>query len=74
MFIINARVDRLTPADKCVDFYSALLKAGVNAELHLFGKGSHGFDLGAGRGKSMAIWPSSFVAWLKDSNLIQEQD
>jgi len=72
MFIMNARVDKLTPADKCVAFYARLVKAGVNAELHVFGKGSHGFDLGAGAGMSPAIWPTSFVAWLRDTNLIQE--
>jgi acetyl esterase/lipase len=72
IFIMNARDDRLTPADKCVDFYSMLLKAGVDAELHVFGKGSHGFDLGTGRGKSAAIWPTSFVAWLRDSSIIQQ--
>jgi acetyl esterase/lipase len=72
MFIINARVDKLTPADKCVDFYSMLLKAGVNAEFHVFSKGSHGFSLGDGRGKSVAIWPKSFIAWLSDSNIIQD--
>jgi len=74
MFIVNARIDKLTPAAKCVDFYSMLLKAGVNAELHVFGKGSHGFGLGAGRGHSVAAWPDSFLAWLKDINLIGEQD
>jgi len=72
IFIMNARNDRLTPAGKCVEFYAMLLKAGVNAELHVFGKGSHGFDLGADRGKSAAIWPRSFVAWLNDSNIIQD--
>ena len=72
LFIMNARVDKLTPADKCVNFYSMLLKAGVNAELHVFSKGSHGFDLGTGRGKSAAIWPRSFAAWLSDSNIIQD--
>jgi len=72
LFIINARVDKLTPVDKCVDFYSLLLKAGVNAELHVFSKGSHGFGLGDGRGKSTAMWPRSFVAWLSDSNMIQQ--
>ncbi len=72
MFIINARVDRLTPVDKCIDFYSVLLKAGVKAELHVFSEGSHGFGLGSGRGKSVAIWPKSFVAWLNDSNIIQD--
>ena len=72
IFIMNARDDKLTPADKCVDFYSMLLRAGVKAELHVFGKGSHGLDLGAGRGESAAIWPRSFVAWLRDSSIIHE--
>lgn len=70
MFIMNARDDQLTPADKCLDFYAMLLKVGVNAELHLFGKGSHGFDMGTGRGKSVALWPTSFAAWLYDTNMI----
>ena len=74
MFIVNARVDRLTPADKCLDFYARLLKAGVNAELHVFSKGSHGFGLGAGRGKSVAMWPTSFAAWLSDSGMIDDEE
>ena len=72
MFIVNARVDKLTPAEKCVDFYASLLQAGVHAELHVFGKGSHGFGMGDGRGKSVAMWPSSFVAWLRDANMIND--
>jgi acetyl esterase/lipase len=72
MFIVNARVDRLTPVDKCLDFYAGLLRAGVNAELHVFASGSHGFDLGAGRGQSVAIWPTSFIAWLRDTEILQD--
>ena len=66
MFIVNARVDKLTPADKCINFYATLLKAGVNAELHVFSKGGHGFGMGDGRGESTALWPTSFAAWLRD--------
>lgn len=73
MFIINARVDRLTPAEKCVGFYAKLLKAGVNAELHVFNKGGHGFGMGVGRGNTTAMWPSSFVAWLRDCNMIENR-
>lgn len=73
MFLINARVDRLTPADECVRFYAMLLKAGVKAELHVFSKGSHGFGLGTGRGKSTALWPTSFAAWLSDSKIIDDE-
>ena len=47
-------------------------RSGVNAELHVFSKGAHGFGLGAGRGKSVAMWPTSFAAWLGDSNMIQD--
>ena len=69
LFIMNATDDRLTPVNRCVDFYQTLLKAGAQAELHLFAKGGHGFDLGDGRGESAALWKESFVAWLKDSGL-----
>ena len=72
LFVVNARVDELTPADRCVDLYAPLLKAGVNAELHVFSKGSRGFDLGTGRGQSLALWPTSFVAWLRDCGMIEE--
>jgi len=71
LFIMNATDDRLTPVNQCVDFYQALLKAGAQAELHLFAKGGHGFDLGDGRGESPAIWKESFVAWLRDSGFTQ---
>jgi dienelactone hydrolase len=57
MFIVNACVDRRTPAEKCVGFYATLLKAGVKAELHVFSKGSHGFAMGTGAGKSAALCP-----------------
>ncbi len=72
MFLVNARGDRLTPSEKCVDFYGALLEAGVNAELHVFGKGAHGFGMGQGRGEAAAMWPSSFVAWMRDTNIISD--
>jgi acetyl esterase/lipase len=55
MFIINARHDELTPVEKCIDFYSSLLEAGVDAELHVYARGGHGFDLGDGRGESTAM-------------------
>ena len=70
LFIMNAVDDRVTPTDKCVNFYADLLKAGVKSELHLYSQGKHGFDLGVGKGESTAMWPASFVAWLKDEEFI----
>jgi acetyl esterase/lipase len=71
MFIVNARVDKLTPVEKCIELYARLLKAGANAELHVFSKGGHGFGLGTDAGESAALWPTSFTAWLSDSEIIQ---
>jgi acetyl esterase/lipase len=71
LFIVNAIDDRLTPVDRCVDFYQSLLKAGAHAELHLYNKGGHGFDIGVGHGQSVGLWKESFLAWLKDSGFIE---
>ena len=73
LFIINAIDDRLTPVDRCVDFCQSLLKAGASAELHLFNKGGHGFDMGEGHGQSVSLWKESFLAWLKDAGVIAER-
>jgi acetyl esterase/lipase len=71
LFIINAADDQMTPVNLCVDFYQALLKANARAELHVFSKGNHGFDLGQGRGESVPLWKESFMAWLKDAKLVK---
>jgi acetyl esterase/lipase len=67
LFMINAIDDQTTPVGPCVDFYQLLLKAGAHAELHLYNKGGHGFDMGAGHGESVPLWKESFVAWMRDA-------
>jgi len=66
MFIINGAEDDVTPADRCLDLYSALLKKNIPAELHVYSKGTHGFDSGIGRGYGVASWQDSFLNWMKD--------
>src|SRR5215813_7788815 len=41
-FMVHADDDRLS-AQRSADFYAALKKAGVSAELHVFARGGHGF-------------------------------
>ncbi len=71
MFFMNALDDPLTPARRCIEFFTRIHAKGVVSELHLFSKGSHGFDLGEGRGASVPLWKNSFVAWLTDSGFIE---
>jgi len=71
MFMINGAEDDVTPAHKCIDLYSALLEKNIPAELHIYSKGSHGFDSGIGRGKGIASWQDSFIFWLMDMKIME---
>lgn len=72
MFLINGAEDDVTPADKCIKLYTALLKRKVPSELHIYAKGKHGFDSGMGRGlHGIASWQDSFISWLKDMGFIE---
>lgn len=70
MFLINGARDDVTPPEKCIKLYTALLERKVPAELHVYAKGSHGFDSGIGRGNSVAKWQKSFLLWLKDMKFL----
>lgn len=71
MFLINGAEDTVTPADKCIKLYSALLERKIPAELHIYAKGNHGFDSGVGRGNGVASWQNSFIFWLKDLGFLE---
>lgn len=44
-YLTHSGDDKVVKVDNSITFYSALQKNGVNAELHLFPKGDHGFVL-----------------------------
>jgi len=47
------------------------LEKNIPAELHIYSKGSHGFDSGIGRGKGIASWQDSFIFWLMDMKIME---
>ena len=47
-FLYSMSDDELVPVQASVEFYSALVRVGVPAELHLFRHGAHGSGLGKG--------------------------
>ena len=63
-FIYSTTDDALVPVQGSVDFYSALLKAGVPAEMHLFRHGAHGSGLGRGD-PALDAWPVLLELWLR---------
>jgi len=68
-FIYSTTDDRTVPISASVDFYRALVAAGVPAELHIFRNGEHGSGLGAGKA-TLDQWPVLLEAWLRDQGFL----
>jgi len=71
-FIYQTFADKTVSPAASIDFYQALLKAGVPSELHVFVSGAHGSGLGKGD-PSLDQWPSLLENWLRALGLLQEQ-
>jgi acetyl esterase/lipase len=68
-FIYSTSDDRTVPISASVDFYRALIAAGVPAEMHIFRQGSHGSGMGAGIA-ALDQWPGLLAQWLQDQGLL----
>jgi acetyl esterase/lipase len=72
VFMINGNEDNVTPVPRFIELFTLLQKKNTPVEMHVYAKGSHGFDSGLERGKGISGWRDSFVAWLRDMNLLRE--
>lgn len=61
-FLVQAQDDNVDGVDQALVYYTALAKAGVPAEMHLYAHGGHAFGL---RTKlPISAWPELMKAWL----------
>src|SRR5580658_1835756 len=63
-FLFVTTTDATVPVENSVMFYSALRKAGVPAELHIYERGPHGVGL-APTDPVLATWPARLADWLR---------
>ena len=56
--------DKTVPVENTLMFYAALRKAGVDAELHLWPHGVHGFGMTPNVGRAV-VWPDLCEDWLR---------
>jgi acetyl esterase/lipase len=63
-FLYHTTNDSVVPVENSVLFYSALRKAGVPAELHIYERGPHGVGL-AQDDPVLSSWPGRLADWLK---------
>jgi acetyl esterase/lipase len=64
-FLFSTTDDATVPVMNSVLFYSALVKAGVSAEMHLFQHGHHGSGLGTGN-PELSVWPDLLIKWMRE--------
>ena len=69
-FLVHGGDDASVPVENSVFYYSALRKAGVPAELHVYQHGPHGVGMLPGNGP-ISDWPRRCEEWLRARGLIR---
>jgi acetyl esterase/lipase len=64
-FIFATTDDKTVPVQNSLMFYSALVNAGVPAELHIFQHGAHGAGL-ATANPQLSVWPELLAKWMRE--------
>lgn len=72
-FLFATTDDGIVPVMNSVAFYSALVKAGIPAEMHLFQHGNHGAGLAEGN-PQLSIWPELLIKWMRERGLAAGPD
>lgn len=68
-FLALAENDKTVPVQNSIEYFMALKKYNIPAELHIFQKGGHGFGLGK-EGETQSYWPELCKNWLKAIGMI----
>ena len=63
-FLVHTTADTAVPVENSISFATALRKAGVPFELHLYERGPHGFGLGK-KDPILSTWPDRCADWLR---------
>jgi acetyl esterase/lipase len=63
-FLYATTIDEKVPVLSSVVFYTALVRAGVPAEMHIFQSGPHGTALGE-KYPALSIWPTILANWMR---------
>ncbi len=68
-FLIHTTTDTGVPPENSIYFYLGLREAGVDAEMHIYEKGPHGFGL-APDDPVLSTWPARCADWLRVKGFI----
>jgi acetyl esterase/lipase len=71
-FLFTTGEDTAVPPENSVNFYLALRKAGVPAEMHVFQKGQHGLGLAFGN-PALSVWPTLLANWIRGLGMLEKK-
>ena len=71
-FIMHTAEDTGVLAENSLLFYSALRRAKVPAELHIYERGEHGVGLGKGH-PGVSAWPEACATWLRVRGILNNR-
>lgn len=70
-FLVHTDDDSATSLSSVL-FYASLKKHSIPAELHVYGKGGHGYGLREIKDSNIATWPKFATHWLESRGLLRE--
>lgn len=70
-FLVHSMDDKAVPVENSISYYLACLKNGVQAEMHLYPKGGHGYAMRTADKGSVANWPDACKGWLKSIGVLK---
>jgi endo-1,4-beta-xylanase len=70
-FLAAAYNDRQDISEGLAEAYLRFKRAGVAAELHIYGTGGHGFGLRASNKRPVGQWMARFEEWLAESGFLR---
>lgn len=59
--------------EQMAKFFVTLRQAGINAEIHVYSSGGHGWGVRSDRGMSVEGWPNLFLGWLNDRGFLKRE-
>jgi acetyl esterase/lipase len=68
-FLVHSDDDKAVPMQNSINYFLALKKFNIPAEMHIYEKGGHGYGLGRNVGTE-SNWPEACKKWLKMRGLL----
>ncbi len=62
-FLVHSSDDNGVPVANSIKYYQALIANGVDAEMHIYNKGGHGFSIAGRPGKTVEKWTDALENW-----------